>query len=308
MSSMRPSEQYANMPWNQYLQTEEGQRYTQSENNWQQYQRDNPPGQLPDPQSRPTQGGGRPQGGPPQRPPQGGRFGQPQMDDSPEEVARAKRENPQAYQPVQHYGLDKNGRRVETGYGSEENMRLGQQSRQPQFGVGQQGPPQQNILSPSGQPNYGGGQPQGGQQGRPFVQPFYGSGQQGGPFGQPAYGGGQPQQGNQPRGRSPYGGQQGGQSYSAPAKPVQFASALPVQMQVDPNDSTRMINMADWAKKSRGGNGQQQGGPLSYQPSSGVGQPQDVRPRTSARTGGGFPVPPGLGGYYGNSGNARPIQ
>lgn len=102
--------------------------------------------------------------------------------------------------------------------------------------------------SPDFRPTQGGGQPQSGQQGRPFVQPFYGS------------------------------GQQGSQPASAPSKPDQFAAVLPVQWQVDPNDSTSMINVADWAKKSRGGNngGGQQGNILSPsgQPNYGGGQPQ----------------------------------
>ena len=149
------------------------------------------------------------------------------------------------------------------------------------------------------------GQPQGG--GSPFGQPAYGGGQQGG---YPS--GGQPQQGNQSGGQSPYGGQQGGYQGNAPRKPDQFAPMLPVIHAPNPDGSGGTINVADWANKFRGGNGRPQGSPFG-QPSYGGGQqggypsggqPQGNQPRTA----GGFgQVPRGYGGYYGNSGNARPI-
>ncbi len=115
-----------------------------------------------------------------------------------------------------------------------------------------------------GHANYG-KDPTGGQQGSPFGQPQGG----GSPFGQPSYGGGQ--QGGYPSGGR---GQQGGQPYSAPSKTAR-APVLPSQWQVDPNDSTNMINVAGWANQSRAGNGRQQGSPFG-QPQGGgspFGQP-----------------------------------
>lgn len=115
------------------------------------------------------------------------------------------------------------------------------------------------------------------------------------------------------------GGQQGGQPYNAPAKPVQFAAALPVQMQVDPNDSTSMINMADWARKSRGGNGRQQGSPFGQpqgggspfgQPSYGGGQQggysSGVQPQRGNQSGGQPPYGGGQpqGGYPSSGGQS----
>jgi len=103
-------------------------------------------------------------------------------------------------------------------------------------------------------------------------------GQQDGPFGQPNYSG----------------GQQGGQPYSAPSKTAR-SPVLPVQLQVDPNDSTNMINVAGWANQSRAGNGRQQGSPFG-QPQGG-GSPFGQQPRG-----------PILTPHYGIDKNGRQVE
>jgi len=293
MSSWMKSEQYANMPHDQYLQTEEGKRYTKSENDWQQWQMANSP------DFRPTQGGGQPQGGQ-----QGGNrqfvqpfFGRGQQGGNPSSAPA----RPAQFAPVLpvQWQVDPNDSTSMINVADWANKTRGGNN-----GGGQQG----NVLSPSGQPNYGGGQPQGGQSNYDG-----GSTRASSPF---------RQQFEQAQLR--FGGQS---NYTPPQQqyrpPAQYNP--PAQQYSQPQSMSGNSYGQNYGQNY----GQQTPAP-SGQPSAqdqfrqseqqrqqaGLDRGQQQRDNSVPRTAGGFgqvprgygQVPRGYGGYYGNSGNARPIQ